>query len=156
MKFISATSSAARHGLVAAMLLVPAHALAGDVSVSSARCAPAVRVVARDAALSTVLAKLAAALDFQVHFDAAYDPLITADAMQRAEDLPARLAPFENVAILLGRDPRCRGQQRIVAIWVLRAGSAGVFARRESPQPAECITGNDEHTVRTAGMHFID
>jgi hypothetical protein len=149
------------HASIAAALLfgsVPARA--GDVRVTHARCAAEVHVVARDAPLSAVLKRLATVLDFQLRFDSDRDPVVTLDVMHRPEELPMRLGPAENVSVMLERDPRCAGQQRIVKVWVLPSGSArdprpSVAAVRPSEEPTRQAKEGAEMILRAHGIDAL-
>ncbi len=100
--------------------------------------------------------KLSTVLDFQLRFDSDSDPLVTLDATQRAEELPARLAPSGNVTMMLERDPRCSDRQRIVKVWVLPGGSAGAprtsVASVQSDEQARQAKDGAEMILRAHGM----
>jgi len=145
------------HGGVAVALLLGAEqALAGDVRVTQARCVSDIHVVAHEAPLSAVLKKLSTVLDFQLRFDSDSDPLVTLDATQRAEELPARLAPSGNVTMMLERDPRCSDRQRIVKVWVLPGASTGAprtsVASVQSDEQARQAKDGAEMILRAHGM----
>jgi hypothetical protein len=146
--------STVRVGLVAGLLAGAACAVAGEVRVTHARCAAEVQVAARDAPLSAVLKKLATVLDFELRFDSQSDPLVTLDATERAELLPARLGSSQNVTTLLERDPRCPGEQRIVKVWVLPGSAArtSVAALRQSEEQALRAKEGADMILRAHGM----
>jgi hypothetical protein len=116
-----------RHGLglLAALVAAP-QAGAQAIEITAAKCAAEVRLVARDAPLSEVLARLSRALDFQLRFEAQADPRITIDTSRRADALLRLIAPGENVAITQVADPGCAGRSRISRVWVLPSGTANV------------------------------
>jgi len=68
---------------------------------------------------------MAAALDFQLHYDSENDPLITVDASLQPGDLVQRLLPLGNVSMIQARNPRCPHYQRILNVWVLPKGTGG-------------------------------
>ena len=82
-------------------------------------------VVARDARFSEVLAGLAKALDFDVSFEAANNPVISLDVVAQPSELLARMTPDANISATQASDPRCPNQKRILKVWVLSASSAG-------------------------------
>ena len=94
-----------------------------------AGCANGVHVVAREARFSDVLASLAKALDFEVSFESANNPLVSLDVIAQPSDLLARMTPDANISAMQASDPRCPTQKRILKVWVLSAGSEG-------PRPA--------------------
>jgi hypothetical protein len=113
-----------RHGLgLLAVLVAAPQAGAQQVEITAAKCAAEVRLVARDAPLSEVLARLARALDFQLRFEAQADPRVTIDASRRPEELLRLIAPGENVAITQVADPGCAGRSRLARVWVLPSGT---------------------------------
>ena len=96
-----------------------APAVADEIRVSGGDCAGTVRLVAHDAHLSTVLKRLAQALEFQVSFESDSDPVINVNATREPVDLVGLLAPSENVSLTQARNPRCPNRERIVKVWVL-------------------------------------
>jgi hypothetical protein len=112
-----------RLGLLA-VLCAALQAGAQQIDVTAAKCASEVRLVARDAPLSEVLARLSKALDFQLRFEALSDPRVTIDTTRPAEELLRLIAPGENVAITQAADARCSGRKRIAKVWVLPSGTA--------------------------------
>lgn len=144
-------------GTAAALLVGPLQGFAGDVRVTHARCAVDVRVEARDAPLSLVLKKLADTLGFQVLYGSDSDPLITLDVTQPSQSLPSRLGPSENITMLLERDSRCPGQQRIAKVWVLpgggpRGAGSAVAAVRQSDELDRKAQEGGEMILRAHGM----
>jgi hypothetical protein len=143
--------------LVAAWFIVVMPVAAGEVRVIHARCASEVQVVARDVPLSEVLKKLSTVLGFQLRFESDSDPRITIDAIERMERLHLRLGTSDNIAMMLEKDPRCPGQQRIVRMWVLPVGSGGlprpsVAALQKDEDRARREKANVEAFMRTHGM----
>jgi hypothetical protein len=118
----------------AALALGPA-AFADEIRINGSDCAPAIRLVARDARLSDVLKRLAQALDFQLSFDSEDDPLVSITANREPSELVAALAPSENISVAQARNPRCPNRERIVKVWVLPKGQRNV-ARATTAQPA--------------------
>jgi hypothetical protein len=121
-------------GLVV-LLLAAGEAAAQQIEVTAAKCAAEVRLVARDAPLSEVLARLARELDFQLRFEAHADPRITFDASRKPDELLRLIAPGENIAITQTRDPGCGGRKRVAKVWVLPSGTAN------SPRQPPSATG---------------
>jgi hypothetical protein len=119
-----------RLGLLAVLVAAP-QAGAQQIDVTAAKCASEARLVARDAPLSEVLARLSKALDFQLRFEAQSDPRVTIDASRPTEELLRLVAAGENVAITRARDPRCEGKKRVAKVWVLPSGSP--YSPRSSP-----------------------
>ncbi len=143
--------------IVAMALSGPASAYASDVSVTHEECASEVRVIARDAPLSAVLNRLAAVLDFELHFSGT-DTSVNIDATQRVEDLLARLG--SNVAMLLERNPHCEAKQRIVTVWILPRGSPTVspalVTELHNKEQAELAKANAKMTGKILGMHIME
>ena len=108
---------------------------ADEIRISGRVCSSQVRVVARDVRLSTVLARMAQSLGFELRFASEDDPLISIDASGQPVNLVARLAPSENLSVIQVRDPRCPEQQSIARVWVLAKG-AEVSPRNALPKPA--------------------
>lgn len=149
--------AAATLAALAALFVGVTSVAADEVRVTHARCGSEVRVTARDAPLSDVLKKLATVLDFQLRYDSDSDPRITIDASERMERLHLRLGASDNVAVMLEKDPHCPGQQHIVKMWVLPAGSGGVpassvAALRPDEDQARRDKANVEAFMRTHGM----
>lgn len=149
--------AAATLAALAALFVGAAPVAAGEVHVTHARCGSEVRVTARDAPLSDVLKKLATILDFQLRFDSDSDPRITIDTSERMERLHLRLGASDNVALMLEKDPHCPGQQHIVKMWVLPAGSGSVLPTsvatlHQDEQQARRDKANVEAFMRTHGM----
>jgi hypothetical protein len=74
-------------------------ATAADIRISG-DCRSGVHLVVHEARLSDVLKRLAAALDFQLRFEADTDPLLTVDTAHAPVELLFRLAPPANVSIM--------------------------------------------------------
>src|SRR5437764_12565844 len=81
--------------------------LGDEIRVSGGDCGRAVRLVARDAPLSTVLKRLAQTRDFQLSFESDSDPLINVNALRDPVELAALLAPAEHIGVTQARNPRC-------------------------------------------------
>ena len=105
--------------LVAATLFASPSAIPEEIRISGGDCTSGVHLVARDAHFSTVLKRLAQALDFQLSFESESDPLINVDAAMQLGDFLARLAPDANISATQASDPRCPHQKRILKLWVL-------------------------------------
>jgi hypothetical protein len=120
-------------GLVALLVAAPgARGAPAAIEVTGRKCAAEVRLVARDAPLSEVLARLSRELEFQLKFEAQADPRVTIDASRPAAEMLRLVAPGENLAITQVRDPACAGGKRVVKVWVLRSGTANVPQRAAS------------------------
>jgi hypothetical protein len=117
-------------------LVFAAQAGANPVRVIAGGCGAPVRVVARDAALSSVLKELSRALGFTLRYDAVVDPLITIDATKPAIELLNGLAPEANLSVTQGPDPKCRGKERVIRVTVL-AGGKPARARAIVPPTTE-------------------
>jgi hypothetical protein len=118
----------------AGLSVVSAAALSQQISVDKDDCANGVHLKAKNARLSEVLKRLSQTLDFQLQYDSANDPIINADMTRRAPELVAKLAPSDNIMVTQAADPRCRGQSKIVKVWVLPTANA--TARTPPPSPA--------------------
>jgi len=117
-----------RAGIVALLLwLQIAAALASDIRIERIDCAAGIRVVARDARLTEVLARLAERLEFQLHFESNNDPLITVDMTRVPGELVRKLSPGDSMIVSEARDPACPGQQRVMRVWVLPKGTESSF-----------------------------
>ena len=113
-------------GCGAAMVL-PGAANAAEVRVTPGDCASAVHLVARDAPLSDVLARLAETLDFKVSFESDSDPLVNVDVSRAPVDLVTQLAPLENISVAQIRDPLCPQREKIAQVWVLPTGTGSAL-----------------------------
>ena len=120
---------------LAALALAPA-ASADVIRINGGDCAPAIRLVARDARLSDVLKRLAQTLDFKLSFESENDPLVSINANREASELVAILAPSENISLTQARNPRCPNRERIVKVWVLPKGQRNVARVTTTPQTA--------------------
>jgi hypothetical protein len=127
---------------LAALALGPA-AFADEIRIDGGDCAPAIRLVARDARLSDVLKRLAQVLDFQLSFESENDPLVSINANREPSDLVAVLAPSENISMAQARNPRCPNRERIVKVWVLPKGQRDV-ARATTTQQTKATNAPAE------------
>jgi hypothetical protein len=121
----------------AALALGPA-AFADVININGGDCAPAIRLVARDARLSDVLKRLAQTLDFQLRFESENDPLVSINTNREPSELVAVLAPSENISLEQARNPRCPSRERIVKVWVLPKGQRNVA--RVTPTQQTTVT----------------
>src|SRR5205823_623419 len=108
------------------------------IRINGGDCAPAIRLVARDARLSDVLKRLAQTLDFQLSFESENDPLVNINANRESSELVAALAPSENISLTQARNPRCPNRERIVKVWVLSKGQRNVA--RGTPAQQTTVT----------------
>jgi len=141
-------------GLTVALVLPAIPARADDVRVSGGDCAGPVRLVARDASLSTVLKRLAHALDFQLSFESDSDPRINLNATREPVDLFGILAPTENISLTQARNPRCPGRDRIVKVWVLSKGQKN-FVRSAMAVPAVDANAAEQARRQQEGAAMI-
>ena len=154
---------AARVGAAVACVLLgvlPAAALppAGEIRVNTGNgCAAPVHLVARNAPLSDVLARLATSLDFEVSFESDNDPLVNVDVSRPLADLVMQLAPLENLSVAQVRDPHCPQRDRIVKIWVLPAGNGGAIrTAMETPDARLAREAAERLRKGSAGVdHFL-
>ena len=125
--------------LGAASLLTAVSSSAEEIRISGNGCGSGVHLVAHDAHLSEILARLSRALDFQLSFESDSDPVVSIDAIRQPADLVARLASLENVSMTQAQSPRCPDRQRIVRLWVLRRGAAnpGALCHRDGARPRD-------------------
>ncbi len=120
--------------IFATLLLGSANAAAQQIQISQGDCATGIRLTAKNAPLSAVLAQLARTLGFQLKFEGGSDPTINVDVVRQAPELVAKLSPADNVLITQALDPRCPRQYRIVKVWVLP--SANQSGPSATPAPA--------------------
>lgn len=117
------TCRLARPGLAIAIAVAassaPWSAVAADIRISGNDCGAAVHLVARDAALSDVLERLAESLHFELVGSAGNDAPVSVDVTRRPVDLVAGLAGLDNISMTLEDNPRCPARERIVKVWVL-------------------------------------
>jgi hypothetical protein len=132
---------------VAAVWTLPS-ALAGEVRVDGGDCASAVHLLARDAALSDVLKRLAKSLDFGLSFESGSDPLVNIDAVRPPIDLLLPLASLKNVVIERAKNPRCPQRERIVKVWVLPDGRGAVMRTTMTAPDARQPQDTEEPTWR--------
>jgi len=127
----------ARVGLIVGVVLAAIPVGADEIRISGGECGGAVRLVARDAPLSSVLKRLARALDFQLSFESDSDPVISVSATREPVDLLSLLAPSENISLTQARNPRCPARERIVKVWVLPKGQKNLMSAAMSVQSAD-------------------
>jgi hypothetical protein len=106
---------------------------ADEIVISGGGCSSAVHLVAREARLSEVLARLAQTLDFQLNFQTENDPLVSVNAVRQPVDLVTGLAPSENVSITQARNLRCPDRTRIVQVWILPKGHGTLTSASAPP-----------------------
>ncbi len=123
-------------GVGVATLLGLAPLGAHEVKVSAAVCGSRVHVIASKAPLSEVLRRLSNELGFELRLEGNSDPMLDVDIAQDPRDLVAKLAPSISLIVRQERDPRCPGQQRIAAVWVLAQGREKLPQASLSPLPA--------------------
>src|SRR5690349_9631091 len=106
--------------LAAALSVLFAVAAAAEpVRVENADCGQPVHLVARDAPMSAVLARLGEALHFHVAYQAQSDPRLTVDERLDANTLVRRLVRNMNYSLEQMLDASCLRQLRIVSLAVL-------------------------------------
>ncbi|HEX6792909.1 MAG TPA: hypothetical protein VF304_03580 [Casimicrobiaceae bacterium] len=125
------------HVLAIGALSIAPPADAADIRITGGNCASAVHLVARDAALSDVLKRLAKALDFELVDGSASDAPVTVDVARRPVDLVALLAVEENVSMTVESNPRCPRRDRIVKLWILPGRQTEPVRTRPSAAQAE-------------------
>ena len=131
--------------LCAAALCGAAPAESQEIRIHGGTCGT-LHLVARDAALSDVLRRLAETLHFELVDDAQSDASVSVDVTRKPVDLVANVAAAENVSMTLARNPRCPRYQRIVKVWVLpREG-----ARRTGADAAKQVRRRDQAEVEQA------
>jgi hypothetical protein len=123
-------------GLSVAMLFGLAPLWAQEVKVNATACGSRVHLIASKAPLSEVLRSLSNKLGFELRFEANSDPMLDVDIALEPRDLVANLAPAISLIIRQERDPRCLGQQRITAVWVLPQGRETLTQTFASVPPA--------------------
>jgi hypothetical protein len=122
--------------LVAVLVVVPVDVSAQEIRVSRADCAEPVRLIARQAPLSSVLKRLADSLGFALIYQSQSDPLVTRDARVAA----TALAHDMNFSIEETFDPSCLQGRRVTKLSVLQdttdKSRAGVAAQpaRQTPE----------------------
>ena len=122
----------------AVLVVVPVEVSAQAIlRVSRADCAEPVRLIARQAPLSSVLKRLADSLGFALIYQSQSDPLVTRDGRLAATDLVRALAHDMNFSIEETFDPSCLQSRRVTKLSVLpdttdksRAGVAAQPARQ--------------------------
>ena len=106
---------------------------ADEIVISGGGCSSAVHLVAREAHLSEVLARLAQTLGFQLNFQTENDPLVNVNAVRQPVDLVTGLARSENVSIMQARNVRCPDRTRIVQVWILPKGHGTLMSAAAPP-----------------------
>ena len=132
-----------------AVCLAAPPAAAQEIRVTGNSCAASVHLVARNAHLTQVLARLAQALGFELRFDARSDPVVTVDAKGTATQLLAHLAPAANVSMTQASNPACPQRQRIVNLWVLQDsdGSSTRVAAARQPEDRRPLNEQDGYSL---------
>ncbi len=92
---------------------------AAEIEIKGGQCMSNVHLVAHEAPLSAILAKLAKSLDFQLSFDSESDPAVDIDVKRSPLDVVRQLIGTENVSVIQASNPKCPDHDKIVKIWVL-------------------------------------
>lgn len=128
---------------VAFLALAPACAVAAaSVDVRKLDCRTGVRLTARGAHLSEVLRKLSDSLGFELRYESIDDPVIDMEVERQPVELVRGLAPDVNLSLTQARDPDCPKRDRIVKVWVLPTGKAGIA--RPAPSKAPQRSAEDQ------------
>jgi hypothetical protein len=106
----------------AGLFVAGAAAAAQSVDVVVRGCDDGVSVVSQQARLSQVLARLSAALGFRLRYWTDEDPMVSYAGTLPAVRLMSSLAYQGRIMFSASPDPRCPGQQRLDAVWVVPAG----------------------------------
>jgi len=114
--------------LAVVSLVLCIDATAQPVRVENGACGQPVHLVARDAPLSDVLARLGEALHFRVAYRTQSDPRLTVDERSDADTLVRRLVRNMNYSLEQTFDPRCAKRLRIVSLDVLAERDDGLAA----------------------------
>lgn len=114
----------------------PQSARGDDIRVAGGACSTKLKVEARDAHLSDVLARLAAAAGFTLTFKSQSDPRIDFTGSGDVAGLVARLVAGGNVTIATGSAVACGGHERVTMVWVLPDGARTDAAGAPSRVPA--------------------
>ena len=124
-------------GLCAIPFLASAQSVGPQIQISPGNCTSGVHLVARDAPLSDVLARLSEFLAFQLQFEGKTDSVVNVDVFMPAPELVAKLSPIDSVIVSQSRDPRCPRQHRIVKVWVLPRVKEGKLDRTAPTQTSQ-------------------
>ena len=117
-------------GLCVVSFLAGAQSARPVIQITKSNCNSGVHLIARDARLFDVLARLSESLAFQLQFEGNADSVVNLNVAMPAPELVAKLFPMDSVIVAQSRDPHCPQQYRIDKVWVLpkarQVGSAPV------------------------------
>lgn len=103
-------------------LLHPQASYADEVRITGNACSAGLRIEARDARLSDVLARLASASGFRLSFRSENDPRIDFSGSGEVAALVTRLVAGGNVTIVTAPSPACKARTRVTMVWILPGG----------------------------------
>jgi len=115
---------------------------AEHIAIGAGDCETGVHLVARGAPLTDVLQRLSEALSFELRLAGPSDSVVDVDVSLPGPELLAKLSPLDNLIVTQGRDPQCRGQYRVVKVWMLpKAGpTAGAASSSSSAAMAAAVS----------------
>jgi len=140
-------------------VLFAVEAAAEPVRVDNADCGQPVHLVARDAPMSAVLARLGEALHFHVAYQTQSDPRLTVDERLDANTLVRRLVRNMNYSLEQMPDASCLRQLRIVSLAVLPdignkpTGIAASRAAWQTPEMERIAREGLSDYLRSHGMN---
>jgi hypothetical protein len=126
-------------------LCAAAPSSAAGIEVGTGDCRSGVHLVAREARLTDVLARLADALKFDLQIDGNTDSIVDLDVSMQPAQLVAKMSSVDSIMVTQSRDPQCPGQYRIEKVWLLpKSGVARTAAVAPSRPPQQDTRRLDE------------
>jgi hypothetical protein len=118
--------------ITALSLSLPATASAREPATAAADCD---KIVLSTGAtpLRELLQKMASSLHFDLHYGTQDNPAVAMGGQHTAVALMERLAAHANMAVKYREDPRCPGQLKIAAVWVLPGQALASAPSRPAP-----------------------
>jgi hypothetical protein len=128
----------ARVTLCAAFAFGGAAAASSEIEVRVGGCRAGVELVASDAPLSAVLQRLSQALGFKLHLQERVDVRVDMNLSAPAPELLTRLlSPHGRYIVATRKDPRCDGQARVSAVWLLPGGASAKPSQADAKAAAK-------------------
>jgi hypothetical protein len=122
------------------LLTSPAAMAAPEIHVAPVDCKSGVHLVAREARLSEVLAKLSEKLSFKLRYKAQTDETVSIDITLPPVKLVQKLTASVSVVINDLPDKRCPGERSLDKVWVLPTTSQ---ENVRLPEPAVVETASE-------------
>jgi hypothetical protein len=130
-------------------------ASAQELQIKPGDCTSGVHLVARQVPLERILGQLAQALGFELVYEGERGKPIDVDATRPPVELVTSLSPQDSMIVTQGPDPRCKGRNRVVKVWVLPRTKAAVPQGASSAPVAGTVAPPRRSPVSTVKEHVI-